>query len=172
MPLNLKIKLLADVKPPKKGSIEAGGLDLHSPVDCRVFCNMPPILLDEEGAPSNVFPNGRIPLGISSEFSAGYVGLIFPRSGLGSGQGLHPRNVCGVIDSDYRGEWQAALRVDSEQHSGDYKKDAAILQVIFLPIAEANEYELTYADGFVEIGHDATSDATVRGEGGFGSTTE
>ncbi len=172
MPLNLKIKLLAGVKPPKKGSIEAAGLDLHSPVDCRVFCNMPPILLDEEGAPSNVFPNGRIPLGISSEFSAGYVGLIVPRSGLGSSQGLHPRNICGVIDSDYRGEWQAALRVDSEQGTGNYRKGDAILQVIFLPIAEANEYELTYADGFVEMGHDATSDATVRGEGGFGSTTK
>lgn len=171
MPLNLKIKLLADVKPPKKGSIEAAGLDLHAPVDCRVFCNMPPIMLDEEGAPSNVFPNGRIPLGISSEFSAGYVGLIFPRSGLGSSQGLHPRNICGVIDSDYRGEWQAALRVDSEQGSGNYRKGDAILQVIFLPIAEANEYLLEQQDGTSET-YDAVAGAAVRGEGGFGSTTE
>ena len=171
MPLNLKIKLLADVKPPKKGSAEAAGLDLHTPVDCQVFCNMSPIMLDEDGSPSGVFPEGRLPLGISSEFSAGYVGLIVPRSGLGSKQGLHPRNICGVIDSDYRGEWQAAIRVDSEQHSGKYTKDTAILQVIFVPIAESGEYELTYADGFVEMGHNATSDA-VRGEGGFGSSTK
>jgi dUTP pyrophosphatase len=171
MPLNLKIKLLADVKPPKKGSIEAAGLDLHAPVDCRVFCNMPPIMLDEDGAPSNVFPNGRIPLGFSSEFSAGYVGLIFPRSGLGSSQGLHPRNICGVIDSDYRGEWQVAARVDSEQHTGNYMKGVAMMQVIFLPIAEANEYLLEQQDGTSET-YDAVAGAAVRGEGGFGSTTE
>ena len=169
MPLNLKIKLLADVKPPKKGSIEAAGLDLHSPVDCRVFCNMPPILLDEEGAPSNVFPNGRIPLGISSEFSAGYVGLIFPRSGLGSGQGLHPRNIVGVIDADYRGEWKAALRVDSAQNTAIYMKDKAVLQVMFVPVADVNEYILVNQEGN-EANHSAAENAVVRGDGGFGST--
>lgn len=171
MPLNLKIKLLTDVKPPKKGSAEAAGLDLHTPVDCQVFCNMPPIMLDEDGSPSGVFPEGRLPLGISSEFSAGYVGLIVPRSGLGSKQGLHLRNICGVIDSDYRGEWQAATRVDSEQHSGKYTKGTAVLQVVFLPIAEANEYLLEQQDGTSKT-YDAVAGAAVRGEGGFGSTTE
>lgn len=172
MPLNLKIKLLRDVNPPRKGSLDAAGLDLHTPFTVKAFCNMPPIELDEENSPKGVFENGRLPLGISSEFDKGYVGLIMSRSGLGSNQGLHVRNLCGVIDADYRGEWQAALRVDSSQGSGTYAKNQAVLQVIFLPIAEANEYELTYTDGFVKMSHDATTDAAVRGESGFGSTSK
>ena len=171
MPLNLKIKLLRDVNPPRKGSLDAAGLDLHTPFPVKAFYNMAPIELDENKSPVSAFKNDRLPLGISSEFDKGYVGLIMSRSGLGSNQGLHVRNLCGVIDADYRGEWQAALRVDNEQGSGIYAKNQAILQVIFLPIAEANEYELTYTDGFVKTNHDATTDAAVRGEGGFGSTT-
>lgn len=171
MPLNLKIKLLRDVNPPRKGSLDAAGLDLHTPFPVKAFCNMPPIELDEENSPKGVFENGRLPLGISSEFDKGYVGLIMSRSGLGSNQGLHVRNLCGVIDADYRGEWQAALRVDSEQSSGVYTKNQAVLQVIFLPIAEANEFLMEQQDGTVET-YDAVAGAAVRGEGGFGSTTK
>lgn len=171
MPLNLKIKLLRDVNPPRKGSLDAAGLDLHTPFPVKAFCNMPPIELDEENSPKGVFENGRLPLGFSSEFDKGYVGLIMSRSGLGSNQGLHVRNLCGVIDADYRGEWQVALRVDSEQSSGVYTKNQAILQVIFLPIAEANEFLLEQQDGTVET-YDAVAGAAARGEGGFGSTSK
>lgn len=170
MPLNLKIKLLREVNPPRKGSLDAAGLDLHSPFTVRTFCNMAPIALDEEGNPMGAFENGRLPLGISSEFDRGYVGLIMSRSGLGSNQGLHVRNLCGVIDADYRGECQAALRVDSSQGSGIYAKNQAILQVIFLPIAEASEFLLERQNGAVE-NYDAVAGAAVRGNGGFGSTT-
>ena len=170
MPLNLKIKLLREVNPPRKGTLKAAGLDLHTPFPVKAFCNMSPIELDEEGSPKGVFENGRLPLGISSEFDEGYVGLIMSRSGLGSNQGLHVRNLCGMIDADYRGEWQVALRVDSEQSSGVYTKNQAVLQVVFLPIAEANEFLLEQQDGTVET-YDAVAGATVRGDGGFGSTT-
>ena len=168
--LNLKIKLLRDVNPPKKASTEAAGFDLHTPFNFKAFSNMPPIEVDEDNAPSAVFPNDRLPLGISSEFSPGYVGLIFSRSGLGSKEGLHLRNLCGTIDADYRGEWQAAVRVDSEQASTTHKKNDAVFQVLFLPIAEANQYMLTDQDG-VETPFDAVAGAVVRGEGGFGSTS-
>ena len=170
MPLNLKIKLLRDVNPPRKGSLDAAGLDLHTPFPVKVFYNMAPIELDENKSPVSAFKNDRLPLGISSEFDKGYVGLIMSRSGLGSNQGLHVRNLCGVIDADYRGEWQAALRVDSSQGSGTYAKNQAVLQVIFLPIAEANEFLLEQQDGTVET-YDAIAGATVRGESGFGSTS-
>ena len=170
MPLNLKIKLLREVNPPRKGSLDAAGLDLHTPFAVKAFYNMAPIELDEEENPKDGFENGRLPLGISSEFDKGYVGLIMSRSGLGSNQGLHVRNLCGVIDADYRGEWQAALRVDSSQGSGVYTKNQAVLQVIFLPIAEANEFLLEQQDGTVE-NYDAVAGATVRGDGGFGSTS-
>lgn len=170
MPLNLKIRLLRDVNPPRKGSLDAAGLDLHSPFPVKAFYNMAPIELDDEGNQKGTFDNGRLPLGISSEFDKGYVGLIMSRSGLGTNQGLHVRNLCGVIDADYRGEWQAALRVDNAQGSGVYTKNQAVLQVIFLPIAEANEFLLEQQDGTVET-YDAVASAAVRGDGGFGSTT-
>lgn len=167
--MNLKIKLLRDVKAPSKGSVDAASLDLHTPFNVKVFSNMPPIEVDEDGNPKDVLPDNMLPLGISSEFSPEYVGLIMPRSGLGSNQGLHPRNIVGVIDADYRGEWKAALRVDSEQNTGVYMKDKAVLQVLFVPIADVNEYILVDQEG-QELPFNATADAIVRGEGGFGST--
>ncbi len=169
MPLNLKIKLLRDVKAPSKGSVDAASLDLHTPFNVKVFSNMPPIEVDEDGNPKDVLPDNMLPLGISSEFSPEYVGLIMPRSGLGSNQGLHPRNIVGVIDADYRGEWKASLRVDSAQNTGVYMKDKAVLQVLFVPIADVNEYLLVDQEG-QELPFNATADAIVRGEGGFGST--
>ena len=48
MPLNLKIKLLRDVKAPSKGSVDAASLDLHTPFNVKVFSNMPPIEVDED----------------------------------------------------------------------------------------------------------------------------
>lgn len=170
MPLNLKIKLLREVKAPCKGSTKAAGLDLHTPFAVKAFYNMPPIETDDEGNVKGAFENDRLPLGISSEFDEGYVGLIMSRSGLGSKEGLHVRNLCGVIDADYRGEWQAALRVDSEQHSKVYAKDQAILQVIFMPVADANVFLLEQLDGTVDT-YDAVANAVMRGAGGFGSTS-
>lgn len=169
MPLNLKIKLLRDVKAPSKGSVDAASLDLYTPFNVKVFSNMPPIEADEDGNPKDVLPDNMLPLGISSEFSPGYVGLIFPRSGLGSNQGLHPRNIVGVIDADYRGEWKASLRVDSAQNTAIYMKDKAVLQVMFVPVADVNEYLLIDQVG-QELPFNAAADALVRGEGGFGST--
>lgn len=170
MPLNLRLKLLRDVNPPCKGSMDAAGLDLHTPYNVKAFSNMPPIQLDDAGSVEGVFEDGRLPLGISSEFSAGYMGLIVSRSGLGSKEGTHVRNLCGIIDADYRGEWQAALRVDSEQHSASYTKNTAVLQVIFLPVAEANSYIIELQDGTEEI-FNALHSAAVRETGGFGSTS-
>jgi len=44
--------------------------------------------------------------GISVEFPAGYVALLWDRSGLGS-KGIH--RLAGVIDCGYRGEWKVVL---------------------------------------------------------------
>lgn len=170
MPLNLKIKLLREVKAPCKGSTKAAGLDLHTPFAVKAFYNLPPMEVDAEGNVKNAFENGRLPLGISSEFDEGYVGLIMSRSGLGSKEGLHVRNLCGVVDADYRGEWQVAVRVDSEQHSKTYAKDQAILQVLFMPVADANVFLLEQMDGSVDT-YDAVAGAAIRGSGGFGSTS-
>lgn len=103
--------------------------------------------------------SATIHLGIKSEFPPTYVALIFARSGLASKEGLAPANKVGVIDSDYRGEWQVVLY----NHSDSYRQikiGDRVAQVVFQQVHHAL---------FEEVPVDELSD-TSRGEGGFGST--
>lgn len=95
--------------------------------------------------------------GIAVEIPAGYVGLVFARSGLARKQGLAPANKVGVIDSDYRGEIIVALH----NHSTETQTISAgerIAQIVFIPYLAA------------EFEESDTLGDTARGEGGFGST--
>lgn len=75
-----------------------------------------PIKENAEDAGIDIFTNETYTLkpgethlfstGISVEFPAGFVALLWDRSGLGS-KGIH--RLAGVIDSGYRGEWKVAL---------------------------------------------------------------
>jgi len=69
---------------PTRGSAEAAGLDLYS---CEEV---------------NIPPYGRtlVDTGVSMAIPLGYVGLIWPRSGLALKKGIDTG--AGVIDSDYR----------------------------------------------------------------------
>lgn len=49
------------------------------------------------------FSQVTINTGLAIEIPDGFVGLIFPRSGLSTKKGLALANKVGVIDSDYRG---------------------------------------------------------------------
>lgn len=95
--------------------------------------------------------------GLAVAIPAGYVGLIFARSGLACKRGLAPANKVGVIDSDYRGEWMIALHNhgDTPQivNPGD-----RIAQFVLVPVLPPL---MTEVDSL---------DETARGEGGFGST--
>ena len=53
--------------------------------------------------------------GLAAAIPAGYVGLIFARSGLACKRGLAPANKVGVVDSDYRGEFIVALHNHGSQ---------------------------------------------------------
>lgn len=53
--------------------------------------------------------------GVSVEIPEGHVGLVFPRSGLGS-RGVNLSNCVGVIDSCYRGEIKAPLHNNHPTH--------------------------------------------------------
>lgn len=138
----MKIKLLNDrAKVPTKGSIDAAGYDLYcAEVDER-----------------NINPGNSILLstGIATEIPKGYVGLIFPRSGLGVKQNLRLANGTGVIDSDYRGEWKVCLYNDSQVVRTIQPGDR-IAQVVFLPYAS---FDFETVDSL---------DETERGDGGFG----
>ena len=95
--------------------------------------------------------------GLAFAIPEGLVGLIFARSGLASKKGLAPANKVGVIDSDYRGE----VRVVLHNHGNvaqTIENGERIAQMAFVPY---------YAAEFSVV--DELS-ATLRGEGGFGST--
>lgn len=95
--------------------------------------------------------------GLAAAIPAGYVGLIFARSGLACKQGVAPANKVGVIDSDYRGEWLMFLHNQSAEtriiNPGD-----RVAQLVILPVQTPTILEVDALD------------ETVRGKGGFGST--
>lgn len=95
--------------------------------------------------------------GLAFAIPEGLVGLVFARSGLATKKGLAPANKVGVIDSDYRGE----IRVVLHNHGSvaqTIENGERIAQIAFVPY---------YAAEFSVV--DELS-ATLRGEGGFGST--
>lgn len=99
-----------------------------------------------------------VPTGIAIALpSAGYVALVFARSGLGIRHGIALSNGVGVIDSDYRGEIQVGLI--NQSHS-DYtiRPGERIAQLAVMPVVQAQ----------LEVC--GSLDETERGQGGFGST--
>ena len=98
-----------------------------------------------------------IPTGIAVQIPAGYVGLVYARSGIACKRGLAPANKVGVIDSDYRGEILVALHNHSSE-TQRIERGERIAQLVIAPY-------LT-----VQFAQAETLDETARGAGGFGST--
>lgn len=99
-----------------------------------------------------------LPTGLAMELpSSQYVGLIFPRSGLGIKHGITLRNGTGVIDSDYRGEISVAL---VNGGSSDFTVEPG-MRIAQLMITTAFRFEAIECEELSQ---------THRGEGGFGST--
>ena len=110
-------------------------------------------------APVSIAPGETVMIhtGLSMEIPAGYVGLVFARSGLSTKKGLAPANKVGVIDSDYRGEWMVGL-LNHSPEPRTVEPGERIAQAVFVPCVTAM---------FAET---ETLSDTARGEGGFGST--
>lgn len=125
---------------PTKASDKAGAFDIFMP---------------EAGIANGT--SQLVGLGFAAAVPEGHVGLLLPRSSSGAKHGLELNNTCGVIDSDYRGEWQAAMRTKS---GVPFKWEAGdrVLQFMLVPVANIT---LTQVDSL---------DETARGTGGFGST--
>jgi dUTP pyrophosphatase len=96
-----------------------------------------------------------VPTGISMAIPKGYVGLIWPRSGLAVKRGID--SGAGVIDSGYRGEICVLLFNHSDD---DFKvvKGDRIAQILIQKVETPQ---------FIQV---ETLDETERGAGGFGST--
>jgi dUTP diphosphatase len=102
-------------------------------------------------------PGGRaaVSTGLRLAIPSGFVGLIWPRSGLAVRYGVD--TLAGVVDSDYRGE----VRVVLQNHGREPFRIAPgdrIAQLLVQPVVRA-----TFARG------EGLAD-TERGQGGFGST--
>lgn len=99
-----------------------------------------------------------IPTGIAVAIPDGYAGLVLPRSGLASKQGLTLANAPGLIDAGYRGEViVAAVNLDRAEAVTIARGDrVAQLVIVALP-----EVEPTWVSDLPD---------SHRGEGGFGST--
>jgi dUTP pyrophosphatase len=96
-------------------------------------------------------------LGFAAEVPKGHVALLLPRSSTGAKHGLELNNTCGVIDSDYRGEWKAALKTKAAIPFS-WEAGERILQFLVIPVANVS---LELAS---ELG------TTQRGIKGFGSS--
>ncbi len=99
-----------------------------------------------------------MPTGIGIALPEGYVALVHPRSGLAARHGLSIVNAPGTVDAGYRGEIKVLLvnldpHAPIRLHRGD-----RIAQLVVQRVEHAR---------FVEV---EGLPASVRGEGGYGST--
>lgn len=122
---------------PTKGTDGAGAYDLYMP---------------EAG-----FSGELVGLGFSAEVPKNHVALILPRSSAGVKLGVELKNTCGVIDSDYRGEWKAAIQTKTEEVM-QWRAGDRLLQFMIVPVADVT----------LELVNEL--DTTERGSGGFGSS--
>ena len=98
-----------------------------------------------------------IPCGFAIALPSGYEAQLRPRSGLASRAGITLVNSPGTIDSDYRGEVQAAV-INLGQEPFDITRGLRIAQMVVAPVSRA---------AFDEV---AELPSSARGESGFGST--
>lgn len=143
--MNLYIQAIGNkAKFPLRATDGSAGYDLFMPCDGKVSPD------DSEGV--------WVDLGICMAIPDGFVGLLLPRSGKGAKNGLALNNTVGVIDSDYRGELRACLRVHNDQPLS-WKTDDSLLQIIFV---RSEVFTVVCCNKLP---------TTQRGSGGFGSTS-
>lgn len=137
--LKIEVRLLRPTaKCPKRGSEFAAAYDLYTPTEFWI----------------NPGEQTIVNLGIAVAFTPGWGAMVFDRSGLGA-RGIHRQ--CGLIDSDYRGEWKIILRNHSELGI-KFSPGDRIAQVVFSRVGQVEPVVVEELDD------------TDRSVGGFGST--
>jgi dUTP pyrophosphatase len=135
-------RLSPAARPPARAHDGDAGYDLHA----------------AEAATIGPGERASVGTGIALAIPPGHAGLVLPRSGLAARHGIALVNAPGLIDSGYRGEVRVLLlntdrAAPFEVAVGDRIAQLAVVRVEGPELEEAEEL-----------------DATVRGEGGFGST--
>jgi dUTP pyrophosphatase len=118
------------------------GLDLASAVDVEV-------------GPGE---RAMVPTGVAVAIPDGHAGLVLPRSGLASRQGLTLANAPGLIDAGYRGEVTCAVVNLDRERPVTIRRGDRIAQLVVVAVPSV-------APAWVD-----ELQASGRGEGGFGST--
>ena len=140
--MKMRIKRIGehDLPVPKRATEGAAGLDLQA----------------VEGKWHHVNRVVTIACGFAIEIPQGFIGIVFPRSGLAFNHGIQLFNI-GVIDSDYRGEIKVIL-YNAGDHDYAIRAGDRIAQLAVLPTLIFRPVEV-----------DELSE-TERGVRGFGST--
>jgi dUTP pyrophosphatase len=107
-----------------------------------------------------VEPGGRamVPTGLAVAIPPGHAGLVLPRSGLASRQGLTLANAPGLIDAGYRGEVTVAVVNLDRQRPVEINRGDRIAQLLVMPFAIVEPVEVEELP------------PSERGAGGFGSS--
>ncbi|MDD3934729.1 dUTP diphosphatase [Rhodoferax sp.] len=111
-------------------------------------------------APLTLAPNAwqLVPTGIAIYLqNPGFAAMILPRSGLGHKHGIVLGNLVGLIDSDYQGQLMVSAWNRSDV-AFTIEPMERIAQLVIVPVVQA---QFTVVTEFP---------ASVRGEGGYGST--
>lgn len=101
---------------PSKGTQGAGAWDIYMP---------------EGGTVDGL--EKMVDLGFSAAVPSGFVALLLPRSSSGAKYGLELNNTCGVIDSDYRGNWKAKMKTKNGL-SFSWGQGERVLQFLVVPV--------------------------------------
>jgi len=101
---------------------------------------------------------GTVRTGIAIELAPGHAGLVMPRSGLAARHGIAIVNAPGLIDAGYRGELKVLLLNTDRAQPFEIAPGDRIAQLVIVAVATPLIVET-----------EALA-ATLRGEGGFGSS--
>lgn len=142
-PVNVHIKLL-DLELPAPAYAKPGdaGADLRSRIDFEL----------EPGE------RALVPTGVAIALPEGYVGLVHPRSGLATKNGITIVNAPGTVDSGYRGELMVTLLNTDKTKSFHVQRGDRIAQLVIQKYEHAT---FTVVDELEQ---------TERGSSGFGSS--
>lgn len=139
--MELNVKLTDGAPLPKHAMPGDAGMDLTAREDVTIL----------------PFDTAMVGTGVAVEIPEGYVGLVFPRSGLASKRGITLANCVGVIDSGYRGEIMVPLH-NMKNYVQMVMEGERVCQLIVMP------FETCICKSVKELNE------SDRGSGGFGST--
>lgn len=115
-------------------------------------------LIAAEGVRLGPGERALVGTGVRIALPEGYAAFVMPRSGLAAKHGVTVVNAPGTVDAGYRGEIKVALLNTDRTEAYEVSAGDRIAQLVVLPIPPVR---------FVPVDD---LPASVRGEGGFGST--